>query len=332
VYYVDPRVTDSARTASNLGKVKSDKVDSHLLASAPLDNEKAMERRPHVRDSVSSLTRLLESVKTNVTRISNMMSADLAEVFPEFLDVFSDITSKTSLAMLEKYTVPENIVKSGMYGVLNTMSKYSRNHYKREDAERILDLAKNSIGIPDVSGVYAFSIRENVKRLKAELNAIKETEAEILDATKDNEDVKRIDDINGIGPMNAAAIVSEIGPIEQFASALKLQSYGGKVPIMVGSGGKDHAKGLSRVRNPHLANAIHESAVSLVFRRTKEFFDIFQKEVNRGKEPTQACVIVGRRLLYHVFTIMKNKKPYRQRMPTIERDGGHFHCRLKNAL
>ena len=27
VYYVDPRVTDSARTASNLGKVKSDKVD-----------------------------------------------------------------------------------------------------------------------------------------------------------------------------------------------------------------------------------------------------------------------------------------------------------------
>ena len=90
---------------------------------------------------------------------------------------------------------------------------------------------------------------------------------------------------------------------------------------MVGSGGKDHAKGLSRVRNPHLANAIHESAVSLVFRRNKEFFDIFQKEVNRGKEPTQAYVIVGRRLLYHVFTIMKNKKPYRRIIPAIEREG-----------
>ena len=65
------------------------------------------------------------------------------------------------------------------------------------------------------------------------------------------------------------------------------------------------------------ANAIHESAVSLVFRRNKEFFDIFQKEVNRGKEPTQAYVIVGRRLLYHIFTIMKDKKPYRQKIPTI---------------
>ena len=39
------------------------------------------------------------------------------------------------------------------------------------------------------------------------------------------------------------------------------------------------------------------------------------------KEPTQAYVIVGRRLLYHISTIMKNKKPYRQRIPTIEREG-----------
>jgi transposase len=35
VYYIDARVTESARMASNLGKVKSDKVDVHLLASAP---------------------------------------------------------------------------------------------------------------------------------------------------------------------------------------------------------------------------------------------------------------------------------------------------------
>ena len=314
VYYVDPRVTDSARTASNLGKVKSDNVDSHLLASAPWDNEKAMERRPHVRDSVSSLTRLLESVKKNITRVGNLISADLACVFPEFLNMFPDIMSKTSLAMLEKYSIPGNILKSGLGDVLDTMSKYSRNHYKREDAERILDLAKNSIGIPDVSGVYAFRIRENVKRLKAELNAIKEIEAEIIDATKDSEDVKRIDDIDGIGPMNAAAIVSEIGPIEQFASALKLQSFGGRVPRMKGSGGKYYAAGSSKVRNPYLSNAAYESAVSLVNHRSREFLDIFNREIGRGKKPVQAYNIVGKRLLYRVFFIMKNHKPYRQRL------------------
>ncbi len=38
--------------------------------------------------------------------------------------------------------------------------------------------------------------------------------------------------------INSAAIVSEIGRIEEFHSALKLQSYGGKCPDMTGSGGK----------------------------------------------------------------------------------------------
>ena len=138
VYYIDPRVTESARVTSNLGKVKSDKADAHLLASAPWDNEKSMERKPHIRDSVSSLTRLLESVKKNVTRISNTVSADLAEVFPEFLDFFPDITSSTALGLLEKYSTPENLVKSGLKDVFSAMKKCSRNHHKAEEEKDFL--------------------------------------------------------------------------------------------------------------------------------------------------------------------------------------------------
>lgn len=319
VYYVDARVTDSARTISNLGKHKSDKVDCHMLASTPWLPEDPG-KIPHARDDVSSITRLLQSVKKNVTRIINTMSADLACVFPEFLVLFPDVASKTSLTVLGKYSIPEKIVKSGIEDVFKTIRRCSKNHYKREDAERILDLAANSIGIPDVSGVYAFRIRENVKKLNAELKTIKKIEAKILDATKDNEDVRRIDDIRGIGPANAAAKVSEIGPIEQFASALKLQSFGGRAPRMKGSGGKYYATGSSKVRNPYLSNATYESAVSLVNHKNMEFLGIFSREIGRGKKPVQAYNIVGKRLLYHVFSIMKNHEPYRQRLP-IEREG-----------
>ena len=90
---------------------------------------------------------------------------------------------------------------------------------------------------------------------------------------------------------------------------------------MEGSAGMARAKRISKIRNPHLSNAIHESAVSLVYHKNKEFSEIFQRAVNRGKEQTQAFVIVGRRLIYHVFTIMKNKKPYRRRLPTGKGEG-----------
>ena len=109
-------------------------------------------------------------------------------------------------------------------------------------------------------------------------------------------------------------MVSEIGDIKQFDSVLKLQAYGGKALIMRGSGGKDRATGLSKASNPHLSNAVYESVVSLVNNRNKEFLEIFNREIGKGKRPTQAYITAGRRLLYHVFTIMKNHKPYRERL------------------
>ena len=56
--------------------------------------------------------------------------------------------------------------------------------------------------------MFVFRIRANVNRLRGDTSALK-----------------------AIGPMNAAAIVSKIGGIRQFDSALRLQSYGGNVLI-----------------------------------------------------------------------------------------------------
>ena len=122
-----------------------------------------------------------------------------------------------------------------------------------------------------------------------------------------------------VGPINAAAIVSEIGNIEQFNSAEKLQSYGGKAPKMSGSGGKDYATGLSKIRNSHLANSVYESAKSLVQHKNEEFLLIYKREIDKGKKKKQAYIIVSRRLLYHVYSMMKNKKPYRVRLPEVKK-------------
>ena len=78
----------------------------------------------------------------------------------------------------------------------------------------------------------------------------------------------------------------EIGNIGQFGSALKLQSYGDKCPDMAGSGGKNHAVGIARVRSEHLGNVSYESAVSLVLHRNREFYNLFTRGWRRrNQEP-----------------------------------------------
>ncbi|EQD58197.1 transposase, partial [mine drainage metagenome] len=225
--YVDPRVTDYARKMSNLGKEKSDNVDAAMLASTPWKDRKAFDNTIHKREPVSGLTRLYESITRNVTRITNIINSDLACIFPEFTEVFPDVGSKTSIAILDRFTTPSGIVKEGIDSVLKVMQRSSRNHYKKDDAEKLVSLARDSVGIHDTDGVYAFRIRQNVARLISEKKHLKEIEEKILKLAENDEDVKNIDDMKGIGPINAAAIVSEIGDIGQFDSALKLQSYGG---------------------------------------------------------------------------------------------------------
>ncbi len=314
IHLIDARRTVHLRKIMNLGKEKSDPEDAHVLAATPFVDRSSLERRDHERSPLSEVTREREIILRNVTRISNHIQADLNVVFPEFPSIMS-IDSKTGMAILEKYTTPENISGLDPEKLLKFMQKNGRNHFKLEDAQNIIEQAMKSVGIPDVEGTYSFRLRMNVQRLGSELSALKCVEKEIEFRSEGNEHIGHLREMKGIGAVNAAVIVSEIGNIGQFDSALKLQSYGGKCPDMSGSGGKVRATGITRTRNSHLSNAVHESAVSLVVHRNHEFYELFSRETMKKKSRTEAYVVVGKRLLFHVYGIMKNAKPYRERKP-----------------
>ena len=221
IFMVDARRTVHLRKIMNLGTEKSDPEDAHVLASTPWLDRKFGERFSHERDSLSELTREREIILRNVTRITNHIHADLNVVFPEFTDVMA-LDSKTGMAILEKYTVPENITKLTTGKLLGFMQKAGRNHFGIKDAEKLLNKSRDSIGIPDPDGVYTFRIRTNVNRLRGEISSLKSTEKEIESRSSHNRDVSHLADLKGIGPVNAATIVSEIGDIGQFNSAVKL--------------------------------------------------------------------------------------------------------------
>ena len=274
---------------------------------------KALVSCGHDRLPESGLTRLLEQLKSSTTAISNVIASDLAAVFPEYTRIF-EIDSKVSLRILEKYATPDNIRNADeieLFGLMDT----GKGHYDIQDARSFRETAERSIGIPDPGQVYAYRIRMNAARLREDKARIMEVEREIAARMSENADVRHISDIHGISMTSAAAMVAEIGDIKQFGSAVKLQSYGGKSPDITGSAGKSYATGSSKIRNSHLSNSAYECAVSLVLHKNPEFTAIYRREIEKRKKPTQAYIVVGKRLLYHVFSIMKNRKPYLERIP-----------------
>ena len=318
VILVDARISDHIRMMRNLGKEKSDGVNASILASTRRLMPSILDRGNHERSDLSGLTRLAEMLKNNITRITNQVKSDLAAVFPEY-PYYEDVDSKTSLEILERFTTPEILRNSSPDDIAAILKSASRGHFNREDANNLMKLAINSIGIPDPDGIYAYRIRVNAGRIREENKTLCNVKKEIEKRSSGNMDIDHITAIKGIGTQSAATIVSEIGDISQFPSAMKLQSYGGKSPNMSGSGGKTMATGVSKIRNQHLSNAVYECAVSLVMHKTQEFTEIFNREILKGKKPAQAYIVVGKRLPYHIYSIMKNHKPYKERS---HREGG----------
>ena len=315
VIMVDVRVSEHIRMTQNLGKEKSDSADASVLASTGRLKPSILESGNHERAPLSGLTRLMESVGKEITRITNFIKADMAAVFPEY-PFYANIDIKTSIEILLRFQTPEMILKTPLEDIASVMSSASRKHFGLDDARNLVELARKSIGITDLDGIYAYRISMNAARLRYGKERLEEIGRKIESGSKDNEDIEHISAIRGMSVVSAATMVSEIGGIGQFDSAVKLQSYGGKAPDLKGSGGKVTAVGVSKIRNCHLSNAAYESAVSPVKHRTPEFHDIFQREIRKGKKPTQAYIVVAKRLLYHVHSIMKNGKPYRERRPS----------------
>lgn len=263
VILVDARVSEHIRMTQNLGKEKSDNADASILASTARLKPSVLKSGNHERSVLSGLTRLMESIGENIRRITNQIKSDLAAVFPEY-PYYENIDTATSLEVLGKYTTPGVIKIKTVDEIASTISKASRNHYDREEAEYLIRAARESIGFPDTDGIFAYRIRMNVARLREEKENLKAIRKEVAMRSSNNEDIDCISAIRGMSIISAAEIVSEIGEIKQFDSAVKLQSYGGKSPDIKGSGGKAGATGASKIRNSHLSHVTYESAVSLV--------------------------------------------------------------------
>jgi hypothetical protein len=82
---------------------------------------------------------------------------------------------------------------------------------------------------------------------------------------------------------------------------------------MKGSRGRSYPKGITKVRYAYMSNAAYESAVSLVVPTNTEFYNLVNRGLEKMKSKTQAYVAVSKSLQFHVHSMIKNRKPYKER-------------------
>jgi transposase len=100
--------------------------------------------------------------------------------------------------------------------------------------------------------------------------------------------------IYGIGTINAAVILAEVGDIDRFGSRDHLASYAGTAPLAVSSGEVERHR-LNRSGNRRLNHAIHIAAVVQVSHQTPGR-RYYERKLGEGKSAAEALRCVKRRI------------------------------------
>lgn len=108
---INPIITHSSKNG-NIRKVKHDKIDSKGIAKLGLSDDVPVSQFPtKLVLEIRSLTRKYYDLTDERSSHVNKLMGDLHTVFPQYLDIFCDITGKTSTMILRQYGTPDKILR-----------------------------------------------------------------------------------------------------------------------------------------------------------------------------------------------------------------------------
>jgi transposase len=172
------------------------------------------------------------------------------------------------------------------------------------------------LGELDLSLGYRNHLNSNLAIIDSIDKEIKTIERDFKETVIENNSLALLKTIPGIGDVTAMTILSEIGDINRFPDPRHLHSYAGLVPRVYASGessryGKITKEGSKFLRYVMVETAHHQ----LLLKRSLVGLKWYYKRLALRKNNQTAAVATARKLLTIVWKVLKEERPYQERLP-----------------
>ena len=314
VSFLNPMQVKAYRNEGIRG-AKNDRIDALLIVKVlrfgdyrdsdiPPEDLFALRQLTGVR---ADLVNMSSSIKLKVIGMFD-------QVFPEYTTIFSDIFGTSSKALLSEAVLPENIAAIPTRKLTVLLKKASRGQYGIQKARDLKKAAEQTIGI--TLGLDGFSLALEI--LLAQIlhleKQVEKLDTEIEKRTKIRGET--LTSIPGIGKLQEATILSEIGNFERFRNdkdgAEKLVAIAGIDPKVKESGKYKGQAKMSKRGSSYLRRTIRQSAFVASLGKNKDpmFSRIYEKKRAEGKPFEVALSHVENKMLHVIYSLLKSKKKY----------------------
>lgn len=309
VRVINPIQTDGWRQGIEIRKRKTDIIDSLLIADllrygdfveTSLSNEDYL--------SLRNLSRFRSYLISSIGDLKRKTIALLDQVFPEYASSFSNIFGKTSKEILSNFSTPSDFEDINSDDLNTFLESVTRKNYASKKIDELSKKASSSFGINFCLDSFSLQIKMLIEQISFIQNQVSDVENEIeVLLEKLNSPITTIP---GIGSVNAATILGEIGDIKRFSNPSKLVAYAGLDASVSQSGEYESTYNhMSKRGSPYLRRALFQSALRAEF-CNPVFSDYYQKKISEGKHHLVATNAVARKLCHTIFAVLTKNEPY----------------------
>ena len=334
VVVINPLISHSNRNF-NIRKVHSDKLDSKKLALLGLNpNLKTSVMPVELVLNIRSLIREYFNLVDNRAAYTNKLLGVLYESFPQYLVIFSKVTTAASLVILEKYSLPENILAADFDTLTEEVAKTSRRKVSTvmPQCVKLIAAATEAQNFGHALDSHATLIRlfiEFIKRFDESANDILRQMNELVCANEHEiyvQQIRLLQTIPGVGFISATTLMAEIGDFTVFQKPKQLFAYFGIDPEVKQSGKFQGTRvSMSKRGSPLARRILYIMALQAVSSRRdglpkNAVLQTYYLEKCRSKAKTVALGAIMHKVCNIVFAMLRDNKPFEMTTP-------EEHCR-----
>ena len=307
VCIINPIQTASLRK-SNIRKTKTDSVDTFLIIKAlSLHDYRRFSKRDYDSLQLKNLCRFRQKLMKARTKVKIQLVSYVVLFFPVLLFLFlSGIHTKSCYALLKTESNPDRIAKMHLTRLSNLLKKTSKGHYTKNHAIALKELASQSVGIKD--DTLSLQILQSIEQIEMYTQQISKVEASICEIMDHMDSV--IKTIPGIGNLNGAMIIGEIGDISRFEKPCQLLAYAGLDPSVYQSGKFTAARTRMSKRGSKLLRYALINAAWQLTLNNETFKAYYDLKISQGRRHYNALGHVAHKLVRVIHKMMTDNRVF----------------------
>jgi hypothetical protein len=255
------------------------------------------------------LTHARERAIKDRTAMLNQLQHLLFVIFPEFLQVIKNISSKTGLYLLRHYPTRQAIGALGKEKLSTIIKRVSRGKMGRGRARELFQRARASVGITEGQESIVEEIGHLLDKIGKENDFIDRLECQMRSHLKQIPYSSCLLSLPGVGLITVAGLIGEVGDFRQYRTVAEITKLAGLDLFEVSSGKHQGQRRISKRGRPLMRKLLYFAAINTV-KSTGAMHQPYTRMLERGMPKIKALVAISRKLLTVMYALARDQSMY----------------------